>query len=300
MKYKYRRYFIYYIGRAFIAVLQALPYDVAVAVANFAGRVAYLVLAKYRNIAIENLKMAFGAQKTDREIRRIALGVFQNLAKNGAELINFPKIEEYNIDRFVTIENRDILDDGLKRGKGVIIVTAHFGNWEFLALTVRLKRYQGAVIGRRIYFHKYDSYLNYLRKSGDVNIIYRDESPRKILKVLKANKIMGILADQDVDSVDGVFVDFFGRPAFTPAGPVALAMVSGAALIPAVILRDGKRHRLILERQIELTDTGDKEKDIVENTAKWSGVIESYIRRYPEQWVWLHRRWKTVRDKDQR
>ena len=129
----------------------------------------------------------------------------------------------------------------------------------------------------------------------DVNVIYRDESPRKILKVLKENRIVGIVADQDVESVEGVFVDFFGHPAYTPAGPAALARASGASLIPVLIMRENGKHSLVVEKPIELADTGDKEKDLVENTRRWSSVIESYIRKYPEQWVWLHRRWKTKR-----
>jgi KDO2-lipid IV(A) lauroyltransferase len=124
-------------------------------------------------------------------------------------------------------------------------------------------------------------------------VIYRDESPRKMLKTLKKNWIVGIVADQDVDSVDGVFVNFFGHQAYTPSGPVALARASGAVLLPVFIIREGDGHTIAIDEPIELRDTDDKEADLIYNTQKWSNVVESYIRKYPDQWVWMHRRWKT-------
>ncbi len=293
MKFKFRRYYLYYLGRCFAFIFYIIPLNVGLYIAKLAGQIAFLVLVPYRNIAIENLRYAFGSEKSEAEIRAIARKVFENLAKNAVEMVNFPKINERNSRKFVTLKNRENLDKAFARGKGVIIITAHFGNWEMLAAGFRLEGYPGVTIGRKIYFDKYDKYLNYLRKTHDVNVIYRDDSPRKMLKVLKENRILGIVADQDVDAVEGVFVDFFGHPAYTPAGPAALAAATGAALVPALILRDDGHHTLIVEEQIELADTGDKEKDLIENTKRWSTVIESYIRKYPEQWVWMHRRWKT-------
>ena len=102
-----------------------------------------------------------------------------------------------------------------------------------------------------------------------------------------------LLADQDVDSVDGIFVDFFGKPAHTPKGPVALALATGAPLVPCFMIREKNCHKLVLEDPIELEEKSDKDETIKFNTQKWSRIVESYIRRYPEQWVWMHRRWKT-------
>lgn len=293
MKFKYRRYLLYYLARVLAFIFYIVPLRMGLALAGLAGRITFAVLSKYRNITIENLRAALGSDKTDAEIRSIGKRVFENLAKNGIELVNFPRINAGNIDRFVRIKNIDIIDEALKNGRGAIVLTGHFGNWELLALTIRLKGYKGAVVGRRIYFDKYDKYLNSLRKVHDVDIVYRDQSPRSILKILKGNGIMGMLADQDVDSVEGVFVDFFGRPAYTPLGPAALAMVAGASLIPAFMVREGCFHTLVIEKPVDITDTGNKEKDFVENTQKWSRVVESYIRQYPDHWVWMHRRWKT-------
>ena len=296
MKFKVSRYFLYYLGRAAAFLFCLMPISAGRVAGGLIGSAAYYILAKYRKITIENLSLAFGHEKAPDEIRRIAKGVFRNLGKSGAELVNFPKINKKNINDFVTLKNREVLDSAFRKGKGIIIITAHIGNWELMAAGLRLNDYPGVTVGRKIYFDKYDQYLNYLRKTHDVNVIYRDESPRRILKVLKENRIVGIVADQDVDSVEGVFVNFFGQPAYTPAGPAALARATGASLIPVFIIRKEDKHELVVENPIELTETEDKQADLIMNTQKWSDVVESYIRKYPDQWVWMHRRWKTKPD----
>lgn len=291
-KFKLRRYILYYLGRVGAFIIYLIPLGVSLNIAAFFGALAFRLLGKYRRTTIENLKMAFGDEKTDEEIVGIARRVFENLAKGGVELINFPKITKEKLGELVTLKNAHILDEAYGRGKGIVLLTAHFGSWELLALTLRLN-YPGVTLGRRLYFDKYDQFLNRLRKVHDINVVYRDESPRRMLKVLKDNLILGIVADQDIDSIGGVFVNFMGRPAYTPGGPVALAKASGAALIPALIIREGDHHTLVIEKPVELVDTGNKEADLVTNTQRWSDVIERYIRQYPDQWVWMHRRWKT-------
>ncbi len=132
-----------------------------------------------------------------------------------------------------------------------------------------------------------------MRASKNVNVIYRDESPKKLLKVLRKNEVLGLLADQDMDSVDGVFVEFFGKPTYTAKAPVAIAMASKAPLIPLFVIWGPKRHKLIIEDPIEIEIKATKEETIKHNTQKWTRLLESYIRKYPDHWVWMHRRWKT-------
>ena len=293
MKFKLRRYVLYYLARCLAFLVYIMPLSAALALADFIGFLAFLAARKYAAITLENLRSVFGGEKTDSEICRIARQVFKNISRNAVELVRFPKISKSNIDDFIRIEGSEILDREFSKGNGIVVVTGHIGNWEMMAITLRIKGYPGVAVGKRIYFHKYDEYLNSLRQFHDVNIVYRDDSPRKILKVLKSNGIVGIVADQDVDSVEGVFVNFLGRKAYTPAGPAVLAKATGASLVPAVVIRDGRRYRLIVNNPIELVDTGNKEADTVANTQRWSDVLESYIRKYPDQWVWMHRRWKT-------
>ena len=293
MKFKLRRYFLYYLGRVVAFIFCVIPLRVGLSIASALGTLVIYILPRYRNLTIENLRFAFGNEKSEDELQNIAKRVFQNLGKNAVELVNLPKFNKPVMDRFVGFRNRERLDEAYNKRKGVIVLTAHFGSWELMAAALRENNCPGVTIGRRIYFKKYDDFLNKLRKSRDVEVIYRDESPRKMLKTLKKNWIVGIVADQDVDSVDGVFVNFFGAQAYTPVGPVALAKASGAVLLPVFIIREGNRHTIAVEEPVELIDTGNKEADIINNTQKWSNVVESYIRKYPDQWVWMHRRWKT-------
>ncbi|MBN1353275.1 MAG: lysophospholipid acyltransferase family protein [Candidatus Omnitrophica bacterium] len=294
MKIKTRRYYIYYIlkiGGFFIAVF---PLRIGLFMATVVGRLIFIFGKKERRTAIDNLRNSF-PEKSETEIRDIAISVFINLCKNGVEWVNMHyKLNAGNIDRWVTVEGRDIVDRALSRGNGVLMLASHFGNWELIPVYFLLKGYYGGVIARRIYFKGYDNFISGLRTSKGAIVVYRDESPKKILKILKNNGIVGILADQDVDSVDGVFVDFFGRKAYTPKAPVALAMASGAALIPCFMIREKNGHRLIVEKPIEIVEKTDKEDTIKLNTQAWSQIIERYIRKYPEQWVWIHRRWKTA------
>lgn len=293
MKFKFRRYYLYYLGRVIASIVYVIPFKLALSIASLLGTLAFYALPRYRQLTIDNLKSAFGGERSERELEDIAKRVFQNLGKNAVELVSLPKFNKARMDRFVRFRNKEALDRAYEKGRGVIVLTAHFGSWELMAAALRENNCPGVTIGRRIYFKKYDDFLNRLRKSRDVEVIYRDESPRKMLKTLKKNWIVGIVADQDVDSVGGVFVNFFGRPAYTPVGPVALAKASGAPLVPVFIIREGDWHTIAIEEPIEQADTGDKEADLIFNTQRWSNVVESYIRRYPDQWVWMHRRWKT-------
>ena len=172
-------------------------------------------------------------------------------------------------------------------------MSGHFGNWELLAGYFGIKGYPVNVLARRLRYDKYDNFINSLRRGMGVNVIYRDDSPKAILKILKEGQSLAILADQDISSVDGVFIDFFGHPAYTPTAPVALALATAVPIIPMFIVRERSGHRIYVEEPLELEITGNKETDLRMNTQKWSKVEEAYIRKYPSQWVWIHDRWKT-------
>lgn len=292
MKIKTSRYYIYCFLRILIFLIAVFPLRFGLSLAHFAGRIGFAIMKHYRRETLENLKSAF-PEKDTKEIERIAKDVFSNLFKNAVEWVNVYKLNKKNIDQWVRTECFEKIDRALSKGKGAIMLASHFGNWELIHITFLLKGYPGTAIVRRIYFDKYDKLINKMRSSKGVGVIYRDESPKRLLRILKGNGLIGILADQDMDSVDGVFVDFFGKPAYTPKAPVAFALASGAPLIPCFTIREGKTHRLIIEDPIEIVEKSDRDETIRFNTQKWSNVIESYIRRYPDHWVWMHRRWKT-------
>jgi len=293
MKIKTKRYYLYYLGVCGGLLANVLPLKLGLWFVGFVGKVLFAILPKARREMRNNLKSAF-PEKKDAEIDRIAKEVFSNLGKNAVELVSFRKLTPRTLDKWVVADGAyEKIDRVLSKGKGVIMLASHFGNWELISAYFTLRGYDGTVIARRIYFHKYDKGINRLRNYMGVGVIYRDDSPKKILRVLKKNAMLGILADQDVDSVEGVFVDFFGRPTYTPKAPVALALASGAPIVPCFMIREKNRHRLVLEEPMELEEKSDKQETIRFNTQKWSRIVESYIRRYPEQWVWMHRRWKT-------
>ena len=292
MKIKTRRYYLYFLARVGGFFIAILPVKMGLYLAEFAGKLAFRVVGKQRINTIENLRSSF-PDKTEAEIRKIAEGVFINLAKSAVELVNTYKLNERNIDLWVRGGDFEKLDRAYDKGKGAIMLASHFGNWELIHICFLLKGYPGTAIARRIYFDKYDAFISRVRRSKGVGVVYRDESPKTLLRILKSNGLIGILADQDVDSVDGIFVDFFGMPAYTPKAPVVFSLASGAPLVPCFMIREGMSHRLVIEDPIYMEEKATREESIRFNTERWSRIVESYIRRYPEQWVWMHRRWKT-------
>lgn len=292
MKIKTRRYYIYnlaVIGGFLIAVL---PKKLSLYLADRVGKIVFRILKKERLKMIDNLKSSF-PEKTDAEIESIAKEVFSNLCRHAVELLNLYKLNRTNLDKWVKPEGLEKVDKVLSKGKGIVVLSSHFGNWELQAIFLALMGYRPVVIARKVYFDKYEAFISKARRSKGVEVVYRDESPKKILKALKKNRLLGILADQDVDSIDGVFVEFFGRQAYTPKAPVSFALASGAALVPGFTVKEGSHYRYIFEDPIEFEKMPTKEETIKVNTQKWTRVLESYIRKHPGHWVWMHKRWKT-------
>ena len=293
MKNKPSRHILYALLIGVRAVFYLLPYKLGFSIAGALGRLVFRALRKEKAKTLSHLRLAFGAEKSEAEILKIGESVFEHYGHTLFELAMIDKIIP-RFDDFVRASGYEHFDKALKAGKGVVVTIAHFGNWEIMGGYTALKGYPCTVIARKIYFEKYDRLLVDLRNKMNVRTIYRDESIRKMLHVFKENRMLGFVVDQDVESVDGVFVDFFNRPAYTPVAPVRFAIATGAPIIPVFIVREGMRHHMIVEPAIELVSTGDKEADIKANTQKWVAVQEKYIRRYPHLWVWNHKRWKTV------
>jgi len=293
MKIKTRRYYIYHTARILFFLLRLIPRKVSLVIADFLALAAFRVLTKHREVTISNLNEVFDGDR--RKSIRIAKEVFKHLAKTGVDWIKLTSLNKNDIDSLVTeVHGIEHLDKAVAEGKGVILLASHFGNWELLSIYLYGKGYKGAIVARRIYFHKYDDFLTKLRGRFGAHVIYRDESPKKVLRVLKKGQILGVLADQDVDSVDGVFVDFFGKPAYTPTAPVKLGMATGASLVPAFMIREkDNTYKLVLEEAISVSSGENVQEDVKRYTQAWTEVLERYIKQYPEQWVWVHPRWKS-------
>lgn len=258
--------------------------------------IPFYLLTKEREKTLRSLQLAWGDEKTPQELRQVAIASYQNLGKSCMELLNLPKLDKSGLQRLVKFEGQENLDAALAQGKGALCITAHLDNWELLAAYVAsLGKYKVNVIARRVNNERANEALLKLRSQLGVNTILRESgfsSQKQIIRALNNNELLGILMDQDT-KVDGVFVDFFGRPAYTPVGPVALSMATGAPIIPVFITRQPDDiHKLTFYPIYQMKSTGDKETDIITNTAALNKIIEEQIRKVPDQWVWMHQRWK--------
>ncbi len=266
---------------------------------NLLGLVAYKFARRHKTTACENIRESFkedGEQVSEEEVRIITLGVFINLALNFLEFMRLPWLKAKDLKGYVEIEGLEHLEEARSKGKGIIICTAHFGNWELLGATLGLIGFPLEVVVRNPDTPVFDNFVAWVRTSSGNRSIHKKNAMLRLMRALKGNGTLGILLDQNVTRREGVFINFFGRTACTNKGPALLAAASSSAVLPTFIIRDGLTHRIVISAPLKLVNTGDKEKDVIENTAIMTRPIEEIIRKYPEQWFWVHRRWKTHPD----
>ena len=274
--------------------LGALPRPVARGFAVGVMRFFYLLLPRLRKTAETNLRIAF--PDWDEIQRKTAIrGMLRNLGWMAAEFARFPKYTKQNIERVVVLDGHKNFLDGQRRGKGVLYLTGHVGAWELSSFAHALYGYPLHYMARPIENRRIDALVNAYRCLSGNRPIFKNESARVTLKVLKEAGTIGILADQNTMPQEAVFVDFFGKAASTTTGIARLALHTDAAVVPGYAVWDEKlgKYRLRFEPAVELVRTGDTERDILENTQKFTRVLEDIIRKYPEQWVWVHGRWNT-------
>ncbi|MDD5225646.1 MAG: lysophospholipid acyltransferase family protein [Candidatus Omnitrophica bacterium] len=298
-KRKFYRYPLYLLTRLAAGLLLVLPRSWALGFANGVGYLGYGLVSRQRTKILENLKLAYGNTKSSVELETIGRGVMGHMLQTAVDFLRFAVLSRDQAASIVeTGDAYSFCKDILQEGRGLIIMTAHLGNWELLAGSFCLQGFKGAVIGRRIYYEPYNQWIVGLRNAVSVRTIYQDEAVRQVHAELKSGGIVGILPDQDRDSVRGIFIDFFGRPAFTSVAPVKFSMSSGAPILPAFMVRmPGNRYKLLLGNLIRpKIEDGDRPASIRKYTEAWMKDFEDVIRRYPEQWGWMHDRWKTKPD----
>ena len=256
---------------------------------------AYIGLRRHRKLAQAHLRMAFGPALSDMTCGYVARRTFLNLGKNAMEWFVLDRLAPDALLRLVEVHGLSHLRQALAKGQGVIALSAHFGNWELLALALASLGFEGGVVARHLRYPEYEAFLRNMRQRKGVQTHARGGTFKEIARELRANRIIGMMPDQDIDSLDGVFVDFFGRPTYTPVGPAALALMTGATILPCFIVRIGRRFRIVIEEAIPVAGSGDRAQELLEITQTWSRMVESYIRAHPDHWVWMHRRWKTQR-----
>lgn len=261
------------------------------AIGNALGTMFYWVSSRYRNVALRNLRAAFGQEKSEAEIRGIAKAVFRHFASGALEFFHLLSLDRDQIDSMIDVEGTEHIDSALAQGNGCIIITAHYGNWELLARKLAMMGYKANVIARDSDDPGMTGITTRIRESGGYRVFDKDQPLIGAMRALKHNECLGILPDQNESH--GIFVDFFSRPVATATGPAIFALRTGAPMVPAFAPRvsNGKYKATVYPR-IEFTPTGDEEHDIHELTALMTQAIEREVRSNPTQWLWLHDRWK--------
>ena len=278
----------------FIKILGILPRRLALAAGISLAWIVYVFHVRLRQVGMRNLALAF-PEKAEAERAQILRGEFASLGRQLAEVCRFPKYTPENIGQVVVYDGFENYERARARGKGVLFLTAHFGGWELSAFAHSLHGHPMHVVVRAMDNVYLDRLILRYRTLHGNRIVEKDDFVRGLLAAMKAGEEVGILMDTNMTPPQGVFVDFFGIPACTASGLARIALRTDAAVVPGFTIWDAQlgKYRLRFDAALELIRTGDLEADIQANTQKFTSVIEKYVRNYPEQWLWVHRRWKT-------
>jgi len=276
-----------------LKVVGALPRPVARGLAAFVVALLFWLRPKLRKTAEFNLRLAF-PEGTDTQRQALVRKMVRNLGRMAAEFARLPQLTKDNVSELVILDGHENFLTGQARGKGVLYLTGHVGAWELSSFAHALYGHPLHYMARPLDNKRLDALVNRYRCASGNRPIFKNESARTMLKVLKDAGTIGILADQNTLPAEGVFVDFFGKAACTTTGIARVALHTDAAVVPGFAYWDAgvRKYRLRFEPPIELIRTGDTEHDVFENTQKFAKVLEEIIRKYPDQWVWVHARWK--------
>ncbi len=289
-----RRKLEYAAAWPFIKILGLLPRPLSRAFAIALAQLVYLLHFRLRQVGMRNLAMVF-PEKSLAGRRGILRGVFTSLGRQLAELCQFPRYTPENIDQVVVYDGLENFERAYAQGKGVLFLTAHFGGWELSAFAHSLHGHWLHVVMRPMDNEYLDRLLQSYRTMHGNKTVNKDDFVRGLLAAMRAGETVGILMDTNMTPPQGIFVDFFGIPACTASGLARIALRTDAAVVPGFTIWDPalKKYRLRFDPALELIRTGHLEADIAANTQVFTKVIEDYVRNYPDQWLWVHRRWKT-------
>lgn len=288
----------YYAARTALAVLGVLPRRTAVAISMGILRMVPMVLTGLRRIGLRNLEIAF-PEMSPAERKRILEGTFNNLGRVLGELSQFHKFTREDlaelIDFDLDAETRNLYERHKREGRGVLITTGHLGNWEMLVLGFAALYEPISYLARPLDNPRIDEMLNRLRTRFGNRPINKTNSAMLAIKILREGGILGVLSDVNAHPKEGVFVPFFGVPACTLSGAAMLAIRSNSLIFPTFCVWDKsvKRYKFVHGPLLEPANTGDRKQDIIATTSIYTSEIEKIIRQYPDQWMWIHRRWKT-------
>ncbi len=288
-------YLEYLTLRGFRFIFKLLPEQGALWLGRQLGRIAFHLDREHRSVALQNLELAFGREKSKEELRDIAGKTFQHLGMTAVEFLRIPEMDLDTFRKKVTIEGlenvKELLDN---RKKGVLLLLSHLGNWELMGFLAKLLGCPSSVIARPVKKNPWiDRLVSEIRGKTGLEVIFTEKASRKILQALSQNRLVGILIDQRAKRSEGVWVDFFGKKAPTTPALAVLAMRTGVPVVPVFMVRDGfERHRVLIQKPLEMVRSGDVTKDVEVNTQRITQTLESVVRQFPDQWFWVHRRWE--------
>jgi len=278
----------------FVHGMRLLPRRLARAVGAGIGAAAFYGLGRLRRVGRRNLEMAF-PEKTAKEREAILRSVYRNLGYLLAEFSKMPEYTAESASRFIRYEGLENYLKAREHGKGVLVLTGHLGAWELSSFYHSLMGMPMGMVIRRLDNPLVDAFVNEVRCLHGNRVVHKDDFARGLISSMRSGETVGILMDTNMTPPQGVFVPFFGVEACTASGMARIAQKTGAAVVPGFLVWDEGEGRYVLHfgEELEVVHTGDAERDAVTNTATFTAAIERYVRRYPEQWLWLHRRWKT-------
>ncbi|MBL8898488.1 MAG: lysophospholipid acyltransferase family protein [Planctomycetes bacterium] len=253
-----------------------------------------------RQRADEQLRLAFGERFDARARRGIVRRMLRHHARTLREVALYRRADAAFVGRMIEAEPEFAprVRELLAKGRGLVVVTPHYGNFELMpAWFKHFLGAHGGVVGKRNVNPWFDAEMVAMRARHGVETIYQDESPRKLLRILSSGGIVGILPDQDIVRLPGIFVDFFGRPAWTTTGPAHLSMLADAPLVPAYLEWNGARYRLRLAEPLFPDRSAPRDAEIERLTKGWTRSFEAAIAAQPDHWIWFHARWRTTRER---
>jgi KDO2-lipid IV(A) lauroyltransferase len=278
----------------FVRLVGILPRPMAHGVGILLGKLTYYLHPRLRRVGMRNLGLAF-PEKTAKERRAILKGVYKSLGRLLGEFCLFPYYTVTNASQAVVYQGLENFDVAEQRGKGVLFLTAHFGGWEVASFFHSLNGHPVRIVVRPLDNPYVDALVTHYRTLHGNSIVPKNDFARGLMAAMRNNESVGILMDTNMTPPQGVFVPFFGVDACTASGLARIALRTGGAVVPSFTIWDSqlRKYRLTFQPALQLADTGDAEADAITNTAMFNRVIEDAVRKYPDQWLWLHRRWKT-------
>ena len=284
-----------YLGvRALLGTLGRLPRTMARFVGGCLGLATWLLVPRFRRVGERNLALAF-PDSPKRTRHRILRASLRSLGWQLAEFARMARYTAAEAQRHIRYRGLEHYLAARDRGRGVLVLTAHLGAWELSSFFHSLMGYRMGMVIRRLDHPRVDALVNSIRTLHGNRVLPKDDFARGLLKAMSNGETVGILMDTNMTPPQGVFVPFFGVDACTASGLARVALHSGAAVLPGFLLWEAAERRYVLHfgPELALERSGDNDADVKANTALFTRTLEAYIRRYPEQWLWVHRRWKT-------